>query len=497
MAGEVPPVERRSQRRVLGTAFSAIEQVADPFKRLAWLVDRHVELTGKEPSDCLTRFDLPGDGAYDTEARIRNYYELCCKPLFPRELIWFMNPQFRRQFLDVLDEENKLPGDVYDNYKSDEDVISAIVHWLNFSESLEPRSGVQRVIEDSQKTLIEVQDLRDPSEVYHVQGAVTQAFTESERLLRQMASFYGRFLFGPDYVERFLERFAGERETCTEEDWERLLPQLERQYEVLNDLAEEERAQAIRGFAEFILCLKKKPGRMHDMERKLRTLQRRQRNFEYFARIELVNVVNKWVIELCTEPAPHRFAQIFGRRYIVEPLTPESAQREYEFLKKPDKQNRIMPLFDQPKALDPLWIQRLKNLNELRPLYLHEQDLDYLCRPNFENVRRGAEMLLEAFIGLWQEVQGDVFPSVIIVKRIIQTEPQVTRLDYVDERQPNQLCAIRVQSSALPGYVSELLGREAYFSHRDDGEGAAINEIALIPVQEGLSFESITQETNL
>ncbi len=129
------------------------------------------------------------------------------------------------------------------------------------------------------------------------------------------------------------------------------------------------------------------------------------------------------------------------------------------------------------------FIATLQNLNPLRPLYVHENDPDFVHPSNLPNIRDGARKILDTFIRLWSEAQETVFPPVVLVRRLIQIEPDVVRIDYVPETGPPLNC-IRVATADLPSEidVTQLLGQESFLYVRN-GQGGMVFVLLLYPVE--------------
>ncbi len=437
--------------------FDEIQQETDPFRRLAWLIERqegYFQQTGRHSrlSDIL---GLPSSGPLlrDCEKVLRDYHELKCKPNFPRRLIQVgLTSATRREFLAVLGEVERDDPEFGIDLE-DEQILDEIEYWMGFETARltarPPMSGVVAALD----TLRHARNKLDDPNVTRgdILGQVTDAFVQAETLLRQLFAFYGREFYGGEYVNAMVSQYEYEKERN------------------ISSIDTEVRQQ------------------MSSESGWLQAYLRGKWQLDFGNYCRLLHRLDYWVWQAIKSPRDDaesergiRFKEIFDR----DRLFP-GQQKAGRSVYVPVKEGNSILLKDVPISdeFTSPFIATLQNLNPLRSLYVHEDDPDFVLPSNLPNIRDGARKILDTFVELWSEAQETIFPPVVLVRRLIQIEPDVVRIDYVPETSSSLNC-IRVATADLPSEVdmTQLLGQEAFLYVRN-GQGGMVSVLLLYPVE--------------
>ncbi len=434
--------------------FDEIQQETDPFCRLAWLIERqegYFQQAGRRsplPRTLGLSSSEPLLGDY--EKVLRDYHELRCEPDFPHRLIREgITSATRNAFLAVLGEVERDDPDFGIDLE-DEQVFNEIEYWLGFETARltarQPVSGVVAALDELRRAR---DKLNDPNLTWgDILGRVASAFVQAETLLRQLFAFYGRAFYGIEYVNKMTSQYEGERNVSSIDD------------EVRQRLARE--SGWLRGY------------------------RRGRWQFGFGNYCHLLHRLDCWIWQAIRSPRDEaesergiRFKEIFGRDRLLP-----GQQEGGRSVCAPVKEGNSITLKDVPISdeFTSPFIATLQNLNPLRPLYVHEDDPDFVHPSNLQNIRDGARKILDTFIRLWSEAQETIFPPVVLVRRLIQIEPDVVRIDYVPEAGP--LNCIRVAMADLPFEVevTQLLGRESFLYVRN-GQGGIVSVLLLYPIE--------------
>lgn len=411
----------------------------DPFRRLAWLIgqqERWLQQRGESRlSEVGALLSVPTQLQYpkdDLQETLRDYYELRCALDFPRRLIRKgLSHDFRSRFIQVLGEVEKDDPD-FGAAWSDKKVIEEIENWLGFRRrklaTERPGTGLTAALADLKLNCSNLSDSKTDCV-----GVVCSAFTQAEGLLKQLIAFYGRVFWGPDYKESILQEYRGNNSRSIQRE------NLRKDRLCLWDLA-----QILHDLDQWI----------SDACQSLRTNEEQERG--------------------------QRFERFFPSKRVFSNLV-----RQDDTIQVPIKEGNQITTGPAPIKVPgrSQTIELLEKLNELRPYFDHHKDPKFLHPSNLDNVREGARQILNTFVGLWADMKDSIFPRVICVRRILQVEPGVMRLDYVPEKGP--LERIRVELKCLPLYTPRLLGQEVYLYARRE-EGSICSDVILLPVDEEL-----------
>ncbi|MEO0249550.1 MAG: hypothetical protein ABIN58_08445, partial [candidate division WOR-3 bacterium] len=469
--------------------FDAIQKETDPFRRLAWLIERqenYLQQCGRQ-SELPRILGLSDHIALlkDCEHVLRDYYETRCDPGFPRQLIQDgLTPKVRQTFIDVLGEER---GE--ENYGltfNEDQILDAIDGWLGFRQAAlavrRPVNGLSVALsqmEQAQRKLAEPGLSRAD-----ILGQVTDAFVLGETLLRQMLSFYGRVFYGSRYVDRILQQYDQETR-ARGAPGVASLPELSAELVEFFSLREEEREKAVRDFLEALLRGRKVKYPPTEAG-KLRDWHEKGKGLGFLGWTEVLHSLDRWVVHAFDDPQTNEErerGQNFERLFRRKRLFPSRLEAGRTVNVPVKESNRIEIKTIPIERMDTSpFIEILRYLNRVRPLYVHEADPDFMHPSNRENMHDGARKILDVFVKLWTEAQGVVFPPVVLVRRLLQIEPNLIRLDYVPESGASLEC-IRVILRDLPPYAPRLLGQEAYL-YTWKGQDSII--LALFAVDEEL-----------
>lgn len=415
----------------------------DPFVRLAWLVDqqeRWLQKQGKsrlaEISSLLcvtTQLQYPND---DLQETLRDYYELRCAPDFPRRLIREgLTPVFRSRFIQALGEVEKDDPDWGAAWSNEQVIIEEIEKWLGFERSKltfakPPQTGLTANLED----LRQLCNGLDNS-IGECIGMVCFAFTQAEGLLKQLISFYARAFFGPNYKESILQKYKGNSSRSRQR----------------NNLKKDKAC-----FLDLVVVLQD---------------------------------IDQWISEACqlleTDielNRTQRLERILPNKRLFSDLAQQDDTIQVPVKEGPHITTKPIPIKVPGRSRT---IELLEKLNELRPHFDHHKDPIFFHPSNLDNVREGARQILNTFIGLWADMKDSVFPRVVRVRRILQVEPGIVRLDHLPE-EGYPMGTIRVELKHLPTYTPQLLGEEVYLCTRRE-EGSICSDVILLPVDEHLA----------
>jgi len=474
--------------------FEEIQRESDPFRRLAWLIERqesYFQQTGRG-SRVSEILGLPSTEVLleDCEKALRDYYELRCEPGFPRRLIQQgIKPATRRDFLTILGEVEKGDPDFGIDF-DDEAILDEIEYWSGFQPagltSQPPRTGLDF-------TLNELYQARNRLEEPGISrgdifGQVIDAFVQAESLLRQLLSFYGRAFYGPDYIDAILQQYHREaKEKAQHKDGMTSLPELVDELGKLLELGERERENAVRDFLEGLLRAPRKVKFLAREAKRLHDLQEKKKGLGFLGYTQVLHSLDRWIWRACESPQSdeeqergQNFEWIFQRRR----LFPSQAEAGKTVSAPAKEGNRlVIKTVDIVEQNTSPFVEVLRLLNRVRPLYAHEGDPHFVHPSNFENIRDGAKKILDTFITLWGNAKNMIFPSVVLVRRLIQIEPNVMRIDYVPETGSSLTC-IRVATTDLPSDidVSWLLGQEVFLYTRN-GQGGMVSVLLLYLVE--------------
>jgi len=194
-----------------------------------------------------------------------------------------------------------------------------------------------------------------------------------------------------------------------------------------------------------------------------------------------------WVRRACEAPQDdgdeergQNFEETFGRKRLFPSQTEAGQTVDVPAQEGNHIVIKTVPITEEESSP---FVEILRRLNAVRPLYAHEGDPDFVHPSNLENVRDGARKILDTFINLWSSAQRAIYPSVVLIRRLIQIEPNVVRIDFVPETGPPLNC-IRVATNNLPRDVdiTQLLGQEAFLYTRN-GHGGMVSVLLLYPVE--------------
>jgi hypothetical protein len=276
-------------------------------------------------------------------------------------------------------------------------------------------------------------------------GKVGLAFINEEKLLWQMISFYGRYYYGNDYKNKILNNYD---------------------YEAKN-----------------------KRKNLPSEAKRLRD----NREMHFFDYIQILNRFDQWIAndfesesigaDSQDREKAQKFESSFGRKRIL----PNSAEIG-NIVRVPVRvENQIIykDVSIQEPGSSPL-IEIMRRLNKLRPLFTHNhrsaRNFQHLS--NLENIREGSIKILGAFFDLWEYFRDVIFPPVVVIRRLIKIEPNLTRLDFIPEG-GSALAHIHVADNGLPHNTNTLLGKEAYLRFRDeDEEDGIVSNLILYSVDE-------------
>lgn len=431
----------KSELLPLETALAQFARDGDPFKRLQYLFERYQILYEELPHPVNEMTSRAAERS-SLESVLREEYELHCHPRFPNNLLEELRkekPGYLWEIAQCLDERWREFSQL--------EMLRCIEQWLGFRRHIGQAwftEGVVKCQERLRRAQKAVEGAQKPN-IFALQGPVMEAYTLGELLIRQIFSFYGRFLFGRDYLPVICERLARDQSGGKGEHWA---------------------AKALR-------------------------LQEEGRNPSLGTRIDLVMMLQRWLEEWGSkEEYPEagweaRFKKVFDREAIFEPNQGEEKPSEIRVIVKDS--NVIAPRIRKANR-EPLWIQQLRALKRLRPCYAHDQDSFFLRPENFDNVKRGAQLIIDAFIDLWQQLHLSVYPEVAIIKRLLQVKKDVIRVDYITENSPERLRHLRLPRSAVPDYLSDTMGEQVFF-HCLPQDHVAKRQSVIIPVEEGLVDE--------
>jgi len=433
--------------------FEDIQQESDPFRRLAWLIEQQeVYLRQRGLESRIPQMLGLSDAAallHDCESILRDYYEISCDSNFPHQLVRKgMESRFRNAFVDVLVETE---GE--DEYFGDKQVISKIEDWLGFRQSAlivqRPVRGLSIILDE----ICQARSKLDSTELtrWDVCGQVNAAFVNGETLLRGLFSFYGRVFYGSNYVESMLAQYEEARST------DRLSSDIRQQ------LARE------AGW--------------------LKAWLNGKWNLDFGNYCHILHRLDCWIRQACSslKGEEHErgleFQRLFQRQWLFPPRMVAGGS-----IQVPVKRgNRIE--IESVSIEDPdvaPFVETLLRLNVLRPLYVHEDDPNFVHPTNLENMRDGARKVLDTFIDLWKGAQGEIFPPVVVLRRLLQIEPNLVRLDYLPEGGP-WMEHVRVIATDLPPDITQFLGQEVYL-HLRDIQGGVASVVTLYPVEEQPNF---------
>jgi hypothetical protein len=487
-------------RSALKYGFDAVQQETDPFRRLAWLIERQetfLQQRGREsPLPQILGLQNATALLEDCESVLRNHQELHCDPDFPRRLIQEgMAAKIRQAFIDILGELERQEDDYGIDFNDNQN-LDEIEYWLGFRQAAltvkRPVNGLTTALNDLDQARSK---LGDPGlNRGDVLGKVTDAFVWGETLLRQLLSFYGRVFYGSDYIDAILRQYDREAtEKAQLMAGVTSLPELSDELGELLALTDAERPMIVRAFLEDLLRRTRKAKFPAAEAGKLRDWQEKGKGLGFLGYIQVLHSLDRWVVRACESPQTNEervcgqnFDWVFQRKRLF-PSQAEAGQTVDVPVKE---RNRIevqtVPI--EEKDASP-FVEILRGLNRVRPLYVHEADSDFVHPSNLPNMRDGAQKILDTFINLWTRIQRMIFPPIVVVRRLLQIDANLVRLDYVPESGPSLRC-IRVAVADLPHYVSQLLGQEAYLYIRDR-QGSMISALALYPVDEQLIEEEV------
>ena len=247
-------------RSALKYGFDAVQQETDPFRRLAWLIERQetfLQQRGREsPLPQILGLQNATALLEDCESVLRNHQELHCDPDFPRRLIQEgMTAKIRQAFIDILGELERQEDDYGIDFNDNQN-LDEIEYWLGFRQAAltvkRPVNGLTTALNDLDQARSK---LGDPGlNRGDVLGKVTDAFVWGETLLRQLLSFYGRVFYGSDYIDAILRQYDREAtEKAQLMAGVTSLPELSDELGELLALTDAERPMIVRAFLEDLL----------------------------------------------------------------------------------------------------------------------------------------------------------------------------------------------------------------------------------------------------
>ena len=478
----------------LATRFLEVNKEPDWFKRLAQLAEIHHSMievadpdTAGTPS-FISRLHKYWPKYLDKgllEIKLRNYYEQTCDPEFPTSFLRLFWPDFLHRLVNLIQPAKGL------RYSTKSKMVRVTEEWLKSAAEVpqwihkEPQRGLHSVIRELQRARRSIETRRRDKHIL-ARGGVIYGFSACEVILRQLFSFYGRFLYGlPGYREKVLDLYDAAADQRSQEEWERKLPELEQRYQKLEEIPPEDRKVALREFVAYVLS--QRWPREHSTvppARGLRNWKTRGADFQFYAWIELLRQLDQWIEEGKVDRTDD-FEATFGR----EQIFPNKDEKREATLKVPVMQEDILQIvyLEKERSHEPRIIQELKSLNELRKYYVHGKIPEFLLPENSANLCDGALKVLSALIDLLERLSGQIFPYVIVPKRFIQVESDWVRMDYIGEDNPKQLHHIRLPFTTfthLQDTPGSLLGREVYLFYQDSRDEWLTQSVYILPVDE-------------
>jgi hypothetical protein len=471
----------------------------DWFERLAQIMECHVEMVDKlDEANRLSfvrRIKKQCQRSLLREplsCQLRNYDELTCDPQFPISLIKLFWPEFLALLARNIEPRSGL------RFKKDYQMVQVTENWVNSATEkpqwihTKPLNGLNNVIKELEGAKSKVSKSNDP---LLAQGAVIYGYTAFEKVLYQIFSFYGRFLYGvigKSYRYMVSEQYDADEKEKSPEKWARMLPELEKSYErildQMEDASSEKREVALKKFVGYVLSKKWPLSYSTRKEaRDLRKLKESEPNFGFAIRIELLRQLDEWIVSNKFDNLD-RFEDIFGRRRLfTEELN--FTEEALEVLKMKEEDLTIYYSIESKPSNEPYVIQELKSLNELRKYYAHRRSQKFISPSNSQNLRNGSLKIISAMIDLLKRLSEGVFPEVIMPRRFIQVESNWMRMDYIREGNPDRLHTIRIYQSAfdhlkdIKGIPGALLNHESYLFYRRTDDWLA-KSFCILPVNE-------------
>lgn len=475
--------------------FSSIRDEFDPFKRLAWLIEKQERFNRQLnlPSDIqeiLCQSDIDRlILAQDCEHFLRDYYELTCKYGFPHMLIYNgLQSYICKMLMDTIAKSEQ--NDTYFKIAlSDKKSRDALENWLGFKEKKltvhQPENGLFITLDNLK---IARKKLENPKlDRGDILGQVTDAFIMGELLLGQLLSLYGRILFDQDYAEKILLQYDREaKEKAKNNSVATSLPELKHELsELLNLKDDTARDEAVQAFIEELLRCNQKVKFPSADAKRLRELLKKGKGLGFLGYTNVLHSLDRWLAFSYEDHASEELIEVgrnFEKKIDRKWLFSEHAGPNIS-ITVPLKEGNEIKLKDVliREHMSP-FIAKLRELNKMRPLYVHAADKNFIHQTNLENIHNGAKIILDTFIGLWEDSQITIFPPVIMIRRILLIESNLFRMDYIPEGSESSLKCIRVVAKDLLSFT-RLLGQEAYLLSKGE-KGWKAYDIILFPIDE-------------
>ena len=375
----------------------------------------------------------------DYERFFHEYQELEIGSSFPEDIIEKLDLDFKILFLCILNTEEdlkKIRG-VYNKKMIDLE----IARWLNFNRDRFPDATSSSIIESLRRSLNEVNGLeidkqssKNPYYLKFITDKINMAFMQSETLLQLMLSFYGRIICGKDYISVITQfEDISELNLSNEDD-----------------------------------------------------ISKYKKNLDFMDYIRLLNKLDRWFDEFNDQGKLLNINLPFQRKR----LFPDQMNLG-EIINVPirDRMQIIMKDVAITERDTSPFIERLRMLNNFRELYvISSESNDFMHLSNIENIHKGAIRILRALIDTWNiSQQQDIFPQVVIIRRLLLVDANLVRIDYLQEG--SSLKYIRVYAKYLPTYTYQLIGKPSFLQILSEERGIVSNFL-LYPVDEELQSEA-------
>lgn len=415
----------------------------DPFRKLASLIIAHEEEMERKGKDLLENNveGMPNRSSpfEDYERFFHEYQELEIGSSFPEDIIEKLDLDFKILFLCILNTEEdlkKIRG-VYNKKMIDLE----IARWLNFNRDRFPDATSSSIIESLRRSLNEVNGLeidkqssKNPYYLKFITDKINMAFMQSETLLQLMLSFYGRIICGKDYISVITQfEDISELNLSNEDD-----------------------------------------------------ISKYKKNLDFMDYIRLLNKLDRWFDEFNDQGKLLNINLPFQRKR----LFPDQMNLG-EIINVPirDRMQIIMKDVAITERDTSPFIERLRMLNNFRELYvISSESNDFMHLSNIENIHKGAIRILRALIDTWNiSQQQDIFPQVVIIRRLLLVDANLVRIDYLQEG--SSLKYIRVYAKYLPTYTYQLIGKPSFLQILSEERGIVSNFL-LYPVDEELQSEA-------
>jgi len=479
--------------------FSESPNLGDPFQKLAWLIEEYEEILLKynkeAPQNRVLGIFHQNMTQDDYKRKIYEYKELEIDQSFPDAIIEALDPNFWNFVLDI-DHSIKYGTEAIRGDDDRNRNLYDLKEWLGFERYKRPSSYLPFIINKLSNSHIKLMN-DDSLNIDDIKDEVILAFDQSKKLLQQLCSFYGYALYGKNYRNIIFNLSGGESENNNFSYLVQLLNEIDLSRVYIfswNDIPGKDNSR-LANFLNWRLGInwaikatfeKLDEGntiRVSFMEKML-SLKLNDKKIE----ITLENSSDKTyklaedmeIIEHNIYLMPN-FESLFKRKR----LFPDQMASREEILVPIRKGPKIT--MQRTRVLDKnssSVIETLRILDRLLEVYVNESDFKDFLHPNNEKIiREGAINILLTFINLWKNFQDDIFPQIVVIRRLIQVDPNLIRLDCMLEN--GELRCFRIEASALPSYTTKLIGKEVYLCLQDV-EDDIISKLLLYPVYEEL-----------